>query len=133
MTYRGPWLSCCFIIWLLPRPPPLRKRNNVLTEEGGGEEAKSRRRESLVLYKSFNTLWCHPSAPSTSPAHEITTICFQTNILSAGKTRSHRRQISVQKHTVERGGSGRSNTSPLTPIYFPVNPWILWIFPLKTT
>ncbi len=56
-------LSRRHMIWLLPHPLPspvskldrrhtgrLRKRDNLLTEEGG------RRRESLVFYKSFNTL-----------------------------------------------------------------------------
>jgi hypothetical protein len=58
------------IIWLLPHPitPPvnkldwrqtgrLRKRDNLLTGEGGRRNQIIRRSESLVLYKSFNTLW----------------------------------------------------------------------------
>jgi len=35
----------------------LRKRDNLLKGEGGGRGQIIRRRESLVLYKSFNTIW----------------------------------------------------------------------------
>ena len=46
----------------------LRKRNILLTEEGGGRRSQIiRLRESLVRYKSFNTLWGSgypPSVPS---------------------------------------------------------------------
>ncbi len=60
---------CRRMVWFSSTPSPplpvvsltgdtgrLRKRNN-LTGEGGGGEKGARRQESLVLYKSFNTLW----------------------------------------------------------------------------
>jgi hypothetical protein len=34
-----------------------RTRDNLLTGEGVGEDPTIRPRESLVLYKQFNTLW----------------------------------------------------------------------------
>jgi hypothetical protein len=57
---------------MLPPPPPvskhgrqhtgrLRKRDNLLSGKGGRSQI-IQRRESLVLYKSFNTLW-YPSFP----------------------------------------------------------------------
>jgi hypothetical protein len=62
-------LSSRRMIWLLsPSPPPpvskldgqhvekMRKRDNMLMGEGGRSQIIGRR-ESLVLYKSFNTLW----------------------------------------------------------------------------
>jgi hypothetical protein len=60
------------LIWLLPTPLPLfsiskldrrhrktKKRDSLLNGEGEREWGRSLiyRRESLVLYKSFNTLW----------------------------------------------------------------------------
>ncbi len=71
MIYRGPGFLARRMIWLLPYrfPPPvskidrrhkgrLRKRYNLM---GVVEETIIQMRESLVLYKSFNTLWVHAS------------------------------------------------------------------------
>jgi len=74
MIYKGP--GCLAVVWLgsspTPFPPstdsifslflslPVCRRSSLLTEEGGGGRwgTKSfRTRESLTLYKSFNTLW----------------------------------------------------------------------------
>jgi hypothetical protein len=56
------------MIWLLP-PPPLssvskRKRDNLRREGGGGQIVKPQ--ESLVLYKSLNTLWSNPRLTTDS-------------------------------------------------------------------
>ncbi len=76
MVYRGPGFLAVIWVGSSPTPPPspvsklerrrtgrLRKRAKLPTEEGGkraGEEPNRRRpRESLVLYKSVNTL-CLP-------------------------------------------------------------------------
>ncbi len=72
MIYRGPGFQSR-VIWLLPHPLPLLPSVSCLAfsvslcfggraywqERGGGRRGRSqsvRRRESLVLYKSFNTL-----------------------------------------------------------------------------
>ncbi len=73
-------MECCFkgpdflsVVWFgsyptpLTPPPPvsklhrrhtgrLRKRDNLLTGDGLGEGPNRRRRESLILYKTFNTI-----------------------------------------------------------------------------
>jgi hypothetical protein len=66
MTYRGP--GFLVVVWCGPSPPGklerrhtgrLRKRDKLLMRKGEGEWARNRiiqLQESLVLYKSFNTL-----------------------------------------------------------------------------
>ncbi len=71
MIYSGQAFWPC-LIWLLPHlPSPVstvdrdthkktEKRDNLLTEEGNGRGQIKGQRESLVVYKSFNTLWRFP-------------------------------------------------------------------------
>ncbi len=73
MYVRDYWLGRARSYVLAPRPPPpptvsstgdtyeIRNRDNLLTEEGGEWWARSwiiRPQQSLVIYKSFSSLWC---------------------------------------------------------------------------
>ncbi len=68
MIYRGS--GFLGVVWF-SSPPPLpsvsstgdTNEDNLFTGEGGGRNEIGRRRESLVLYKSFNTISVPPSLP----------------------------------------------------------------------
>ncbi len=67
ILYRGPGFLAVVLIWFLAHPLLPSENSTGDTQEGGGGkgagEEPIRLQESMVLYKSFITLWVHLLTP----------------------------------------------------------------------